>query len=94
VAAAAAVVDPAAAAQALARKHNCLACHGLDNRLVGPGLREIAKRHAGRGDAADYFAQKIAQGGSGVWGAIPMPGQALPAADLKAIANWLAQGAR
>lgn len=91
---AAAAADPAATAQALARKHNCLACHGLDAKLVGPGLREVAKKYAGRADAADYLAQRIVAGGSGVWGPIPMPAQTLPAADAKALAAWLASGAR
>jgi cytochrome c len=91
---AAVAADPAAAAQALARKHNCMACHGLDAKLVGPGLREVAKKYAGRADAADYLAQRIVAGGSGVWGPIPMPAQTLPAADAKALAAWLASGAR
>jgi cytochrome c551/c552 len=94
-AAAAVAADPAAAmAQALARKHNCLACHGVDNKVVGPGLREVARKYAGRGDAVAYLLQKIQSGGSGVWGAIPMPAQTLPADDAKAIAQWLADGAR
>jgi cytochrome c551/c552 len=94
-AAAAVAADPAAtAAQALARKHNCLTCHGVDNKVVGPGLREVARKYAGRGDAADYLLQKIQAGGSGVWGAIPMPAQTLPADDAKAIAKWLADGAK
>jgi cytochrome c len=91
--AAAAATDPAAAAQALARKHNCLTCHGIDVKVVGPGLREIVKKHAARSDLADYLAGRIVAGGSGVWGAIPMPAQTLPESDLKAIAAWLARGA-
>ena len=87
--------DPkAAAAVALARKHNCLTCHGLDNKVVGPGLTDIAKKYAGRSDAFAYMLQKIQAGGSGVWGAIPMPAQTLPGEDAKAIAQWLADGAK
>ncbi len=94
-AAAAVAADPAAAAaQALAKKHNCLTCHGIDNKVVGPGLREVARKHAGRGDALAYLQNKIVAGGSGVWGAIPMPAQTLPADDAKAIAQWLADGAK
>ena len=84
----------ATAAQALARKHNCLTCHGVDNKVVGPGLREVAKKYAGRTDALAYLTQKIQAGGSGVWGAIPMPAQTLPSEDAKAIAQWLADGAK
>jgi cytochrome c len=82
------------AALALARQHNCLACHGVDNKVVGPGLREIARKHAGRADALAYMREKILQGGQGVWGAIPMPAQTLPDADAQAIAKWLADGAK
>jgi cytochrome c len=80
--------------QALARKLNCLTCHGIDNKVVGPGLREIGGKYAQRGDAADYLAKKILSGGSGVWGSIPMPPQDIPAADAKALAQWIAGGAR
>jgi cytochrome c len=90
----AAPVDANAAALTLARKFNCLACHGMDTKLVGPGLREVSKKYAGRADAADYLAQRISAGGSGVWGSVPMPAQAVPAADLKALAQWIAQGAK
>ena len=90
-----AVANPAAAAAlALARKHNCLTCHGLDNKVVGPGLQEVARKYAGRADAQAYLAQKIQAGGGGVWGAIPMPAQTLPSTDVQAIAQWLAAGAR
>ncbi len=84
----------AAAALALARKHTCTACHGLDSKAVGPSFREIAARHAARADAQAYFAAKIKQGGQGLWGAIAMPPQSLPEADLQALAQWLAAGAQ
>jgi cytochrome c551/c552/cytochrome c553 len=94
-AAPAAQADPAAvAALGLTKQHNCLVCHGVNNKIVGPGFTDVAKKHASRSDATAYLAQKIQAGGSGVWGAIPMPAQTLPAADAQAIAKWLADGAR
>ncbi len=81
----------AKAAQALVQKHTCTACHAADRKLVGPSWADIAKKHAGN---VDYLAGKIKAGGTGVWGAIPMPAQTLPDADAKAIAAWLAAGAR
>jgi S-disulfanyl-L-cysteine oxidoreductase SoxD len=90
----AAPADGPASAQALARKLNCLSCHGIDNKVVGPGLREVSKKYAARSDAAEYLAQKIVSGGSGVWGSVPMPPQSVPAADAKALAQWIAAGAR
>lgn len=83
----------AAAPTALLSKHNCMACHAVDGKLVGPALRDVAKRHAGRADAVEVLAGKIRAGGSGSWGAIPMPPQDLPEADARAIARWLADGA-
>ncbi len=86
--------DGSTAALALAQKHTCLACHGVESKIVGPSFREVAKKYAARSDAADYLAGKILSGGSGVWGAIPMPAQALAGPDARAIAKWLADGAR
>lgn len=83
-----------AAALALAKKHNCLTCHGVGNRIVGPSLNDVARKYTNRSDAVTYLAQRILDGSSGVWGAIPMPAQALPAADAQAIAQWLAMGAK
>jgi cytochrome c551/c552 len=84
----------AASAFALAQKHGCTACHGLDAKLVGPSFQDIAKKQGGRSDAVDYLFGRIKAGGSGVWGPIPMPAQALGDDDARAIAQWLAGGAR
>ncbi len=87
-AAPAAAADPAATAgQALARKHNCLTCHGLENKVVGPGLQEVARRYAGRADVQAYLAQKIQSGSSGAWGPMPMAAQTLPSNDVQTIAQ-------
>jgi S-disulfanyl-L-cysteine oxidoreductase SoxD len=75
----------------LTQKNNCTACHAPNQRVVGPSWTEIAKKHEGK---ADYLVGKIRSGGSGVWGAIPMPPQAaLADEDVKRIAGWLAAGA-
>ena len=82
--------SPNAAAIALTHKHACTACHNMEGKLVGPSFADIAKKHGGK---ADYLAQKIKSGGSGLWGEIPMPPQTLPQDDTGAIAAWLAGGA-
>jgi cytochrome c len=84
----------ATVALALAQKNNCMACHGIDSRIVGPAFREVAGKYAGRDDAEAYLAGKIKSGGQGTWGAIPMPPQTLADSELKALAQWLASGAR
>lgn len=83
-----------AAAIALSQKYACTACHGMDSKILGPSFREIAKKYTARADGVDYLAGKIKAGGSGVWGAVPMPAQGLPAAEAKLIAQWLSEGAK
>ena len=82
-----------AGALALANKHLCLACHGLDSKIVGPALRDVARKYKDRADVLNYLAGKIRSGGSGLWGPVAMPPQALGEADARALAQWLAQGA-
>ena len=89
-----AAASPAQAAQELAKKHMCLTCHAVASKVVGPALRDVAKKYGARPDAVDYLKQKIVSGGVGLWGQIPMPAQTLPAADTLAIAKWLAEGAK
>ena len=91
--ASAATVSAAAAPWALAGKHGCTACHGLEGPLVGPGFREVGRKHGGRGDAVAYLNEKIRSGGSGAWGSVPMPPQNLPESDALSLARWIAQGA-
>lgn len=94
VAAAPAAIGSNAAAIALTQHYTCTACHAIDAKMVGPAFKEVAARYAGRGDAQTYLVDKIRSGGQGVWGTTPMPPQAVPEGDLKAIAGWLAGGAR
>jgi len=87
---------PAAAPSgtALIGKHGCVACHSVDNKIVGPAFKDVAGKYAGRADGVDYLTGKIRAGGSGIWGPIPMPAQTLPEADARAIAQWLMDGAK
>ena len=72
----------------------CLACHGVKNKIVGPGFAEVVVKHKGRPDLEIYLLSKIKGGGVGVYGGIPMPAQPqLSDADAKAIAQWIAAGA-
>ncbi len=91
--AAAGGADPAAAI-ALTARLGCVACHGLENKIIGPGFREVATRHGKRADAVAYLSGRIKAGSSGVWGPIPMPAQTLSDEEARAIAQWLADGAR
>ena len=74
----------------LATKKNCMACHAVDKKLVGPAYKEVAAKYAGQKDAVDKLAQKILKGGSGVWGPVPMPPNAqVSEAEAKQLVQWL-----
>ena len=84
------VAAPAMADEALAKSKNCMACHAVDKKLVGPAYKDVAKKYAGQADAADKLATKIIKGGSGAWGAIPMPANpTVNEADAKKLAAWV-----
>jgi cytochrome c551/c552 len=85
----------AANPRGLLNSNSCTACHGVNNRIVGPGFNEIAAKNKDRPDAIAYLVDKIKNGGAGVYGAIPMPAQPqVSDADAKAMAEWIAAGAK
>lgn len=90
------VATPAAWANLdLAKKNACMACHAVDKKLVGPGYQDVAKKYAGDKEAVAKLTESIKKGGSGKWGPVPMPAQAqLSDADAKALATWVAGGAK
>jgi cytochrome c len=74
----------------LAKKHNCLACHDVDKRVVGPTYKEVAAKYRGDKAAEAKLAEKVKKGGAGVWGQVPMPPNAtVPDADIKALVSWI-----
>lgn len=84
------VAAPAMADEALAKSKNCMSCHSVDKKLVGPSYKDVAKKYAGQADAADKLAAKVIKGGSGVWGAVPMPANAtVNEADAKKLVAWV-----
>lgn len=90
VAAAAVLSTPAFASQDLAQKKNCLACHAMDKKVVGPSYQEVAKKYAGDKTAEAKLAEKIVKGGAGVWGPVPMPANPQVSADeAKTLAKWV-----
>jgi cytochrome c len=90
LAALATVSVPALADQALATAKNCMACHAMDKKLVGPAYKEVAAKYSGQKDAVDRLALKIMKGGAGVWGPVPMPANAqVNEAEAKKLAAWV-----
>ena len=81
---------PAFAQADLAQKKNCMACHAIDKKLVGPAYKEVAAKYAGQKDAVDKLAQKVVKGGSGAWGAVPMPANPqVTEAEAKQLVGWI-----
>jgi cytochrome c len=80
----------ARADDALAKKYNCLACHAVDKKLVGPSYKDIAKKYKGQAGADAKMTEKVKKGGSGAWGPIPMPpNAAVPDAEVKKLVDWI-----
>lgn len=74
----------------LAKAKNCLSCHAVDNKIVGPGFKEVAKKYAGDKAAEAKLATKVVKGGSGVWGAIAMPANPqVSEAEAKILVKWV-----
>ena len=84
------VAVPAFADQALATAKNCMTCHAIDKKLVGPAYKEVATKYAEQKDAVDKLAAKIMKGGSGVYGPVPMPANTqVNEAEAKKLAAWV-----
>jgi cytochrome c len=89
-AALAALTTPVHADEALAKKHNCFACHQVDKKLVGPAYKEVAKKYKGQKNAAATLAEKVKKGSQGAWGPVPMPpNPSVPDGDVKKLVDWI-----
>lgn len=80
----------ALAQEALAKKYNCLACHSVNKKLIGPAYKDVAAKYKGDKGAEAKLVAKVKNGGAGVWGQIPMPpNSAVPDADIKSLVKWV-----
>ena len=80
---------------AAAKQNACVACHGVTNKIVGPGFNEIAAKYKDNAGAEALLIGKVKSGTSGTWGPIPMPPQAhVKDADIKSIVSWILAGAK
>lgn len=78
------------AAMDLAKKNNCLACHSIDKKLVGPAWRDVGKKYAGDAAAAEQLAMKVKKGTKGTWGTLPMPPNAtVKNDDIKTLVEYV-----
>ena len=81
---------PAFAQPELAQKKNCMACHAVGQKVIGPAYKEVAAKYAGQPDAVAKLTEKVMKGGSGVWGAVPMPANPqVTEAEAKQLVQWI-----
>ncbi len=75
----------------IAKKSNCTSCHAIDKKVVGPAWMEISKKYKGQADAEAKLITKVAKGGSGSWGSMPMPPNApkVSEADIKTLVTFI-----
>lgn len=82
--------DDAKKAEALAKSNGCMACHAVDTKLVGPSYKDVAAKYHNAKNAQAMLMKKVKDGGSGVWGPIPMPPHpGIGDADLKIMVDWV-----
>ena len=75
--------------RALLKKNNCLACHAMDKKLVGPAYKDVAAKYRGQADAEAKLITKVSKGGKGSWGSMPMPPQSAKADDVKSMVKFI-----
>jgi cytochrome c len=74
----------------LAKAKNCMACHAVASKLVGPAFKDVGAKYAGQKDAEGKLVQKVMKGGSGAWGAIPMPANPqVSEAEARTLVKWV-----
>jgi cytochrome c len=86
-----ALASTSAFAQAdLAKAKNCMACHAVGTKLVGPAYKDVAAKYAGQKGAEDKLVQKVMKGGAGVWGPVPMPANPqVSEAEAHSLVKWV-----
>jgi len=74
----------------LFKKNNCVTCHAIDHKVVGPSYEDVAKKFAGQPDAAQTLADAVRKGHVGTWGVVPMPPHPdMPDAQIQQIVAWI-----
>ena len=77
----------------LAKQNACLGCHALDRKIVGPSFQSVAQKYKSNPNAQAFLKNKIAKGGAGSWGVVPMPSNSkLNEADLSLLVSWILRG--
>lgn len=73
----------------LAKQKNCMACHAVDHKVVGPAFKDVAAKYKGQKGAEDKLVQKVIKGGSGVWGEMAMPPNNITEKEAHTLVKWV-----
>ncbi|MGB7503546.1 MAG: c-type cytochrome [Azonexus sp.] len=73
----------------LAKAKNCMSCHAIDKKLVGPAYKDVAAKYKGDAKAPAMLAAKVKAGGKGVWGEIPMPPNNVTPEEANKLVAWV-----
>lgn len=74
----------------LAKAKNCMSCHAVGSKLIGPSYKDVAAKYAGDAGAENRLVQKVMKGGSGVWGPVPMPANTqVSEAEARTLVKWV-----
>ena len=81
-------------AWSIANGSDCLSCHAITKKVIGPAYRDVATKYKGDGEAPERLLQKVKNGGTGVWGKFTMPPHPnVSDQDLKVVVDWILAGA-
>ena len=69
---------------------DCLSCHKVNEKVVGPSYIAVAEKYPDTEANIAMLSGKIIKGGSGHWGAIPMtPHPGLSEADAREMTKYI-----
>lgn len=78
---------------ALSKQHACVACHAMEQKTIGPSIKDLAGKYSRQGGAESHLIAKVKAGGAGVWGNVPMPPQAhVSEEDIRRLVRWMLSG--
>lgn len=83
------VTDPIAEGKTLVEGSDCLGCHKVDEKMIGPSYKEVAAKYENTPENVEMLADKIVKGSSGVWGDVPMPAHGFSKENAKFMAQYI-----
>jgi cytochrome c len=83
------ISDPIAEGKSLVEGSDCLGCHQMDERMIGPSYKEVAAKYENTPENVEMLADKIIKGSSGVWGDVPMPAHGFSKENAKFMAQYI-----